>query len=251
MDKLMTLDGSLNSQRLQEIINKKSGFSSKELEEVKPEVNQVSAQQVQQGSHNIMEKNFVHSSATTSKYTKSSRAARDATSQQRNRQNAILTSAMIEVQILLNSDKDKNNYAKITLVGQRAANRIRDELQASSFEASKKNLDDIEDDIERRAEEAISNENNDSSIPKNGNVANLQSQPIKQTPTDDTLNSSLSSDTTASTLNDSIPKEEYQEQARDAATVPVVPIVVATEIIMPSESSRLHSTLTPPIDVEV
>lgn len=104
-------------------------------------------------SASTMASNALKTGEEQSKYLSARERGSLAVANQVNRQNAILASAMAEINAL--SPEDQDNYAKRTYLGRKAARRVMEEQQTSAQEASEKNLDEIKEEIEKKAEEAF------------------------------------------------------------------------------------------------
>ncbi len=96
----------------------------------------------------LMSGNFLSFGDGESKYLKARKAAFQSDSAMVNRQNAILTIGLIEAAYA-------ENYAQQMLAGKRAARRLREEQGTSAAETSQRNLDEIKEHVERKAEEAL------------------------------------------------------------------------------------------------
>jgi hypothetical protein len=104
-------------------------------------------------SSNLMSENFFSADRKESKYIKAGRAGREAVAKQANRQMAILNAGLAELNAL--SAKDGGNYAIRNLIGQKTARRMQEERQQTVREESERNLEEIKENIEQKAQEAV------------------------------------------------------------------------------------------------
>lgn len=100
----------------------------------------------------IMASNFVSAGCEKSKYVNAKLTAFQSDNDMAARQSAILSAGLTELSAL--SEKDSENYALRALIGRKAARRIQREQQQSAAEESQRNLEEIKDTLEERAQQA-------------------------------------------------------------------------------------------------
>ena len=100
---------------------------------------------------NLMAQNFVDSSQGESKYIKAKKNALQADKEMLNRQNAILATALAEKAAL----GEDASYAKLALIGKKAARRIKNEMQTSVREESEKHLEEARKKLAQETEETF------------------------------------------------------------------------------------------------
>lgn len=105
-------------------------------------------------TESIMSRNFVHNGNGGSEYTDAMLAAQRARSNMATRQMSILTTGRALVDAL----PSDATYAEISREGRKAARLMEEEKDTATYEASKRNLDELKEDIEERAEAAMSGE---------------------------------------------------------------------------------------------
>lgn len=102
-------------------------------------------------TESIMSRNFVHSGNGGSEYTDAMLAAQRARNGMAARQMSILATGKAAV-AMLGPDA---GYAEISLEARKAGRRMEEEKDTATYEASERNLEEQKDDIEKRAQEAL------------------------------------------------------------------------------------------------
>lgn len=129
-------------------------------------------------SANMMAQNFASAEREESRYITARKTAFQTDGDMANRQNSILNAGLAELNSL--SDKDSTNYAVRSLIGKKAARRMLREQQQSAAEESQRNLKEIKEKIEEKAQEASApkDENgNPIETPSVGNAAEAAPAP--------------------------------------------------------------------------
>ena len=105
-------------------------------------------------TESIMSRNFVHHGNGGSEYTDAMLAVQRARSNMATRQMSILTTGRALVDAL----PSDATYAEISREGRKAARLMEEEKDASTYEVSERNLDELKEEIEERAEAAMNGE---------------------------------------------------------------------------------------------
>lgn len=158
-------------------------------------------------TESIMSRNFVHYGNGGSEYTDAMLAAQRARSSMAARQMGILATGKAAV-AMLGPDA---SYAEISLEARKAGRRMEEEKDTATHEASERNLEEQKENIEKRAQEALTGSEDGALAP---DAPTGGEEALTADASDSGAQDAVSDDSTVKTTEDLIAEQQRAEQQR-------------------------------------
>lgn len=159
-------------------------------------------------TESIMSRNFVHSGNGGSEYTDAMLAAQRARNGMAARQMSILATGKAAV-AMLGPDA---GYAEISLAARKAGRLMEDEKDTATHEASERNLEEQKENIEKRAQEALTGSEDGAPAADAPTEGEALSADAADSGEQDAVNADAADDTTVKTTEDLIAEQQAAEQ---------------------------------------